>query len=108
MGSIGSSTNDEERGSKCIAQWICRGAFGRRQDAGETKRAILLAGEVRNWCQTCLTCAARKSPAQRNKAKLQGIHRGYPLLLVAMDLLGPLPESTNKTSYVLNILQGTV
>lgn len=57
--------------------------------------------DVRRWCQTCLTCAARKSPAPRNKAKLVSIYPGYPLQLVAMDLLGPLPESTNKNSYVL-------
>ena len=29
------------------------------------------------------------------------VHSGYPLQLVAMDILGPLPESNNKNSYVL-------
>ena len=37
----------------------------------------------------------------KNKAKLTCIHHGYPLQLVTMDILGPLPESANKNSYVL-------
>jgi len=56
---------------------------------------------VRTGCQTCIACAARKSPAPRNKAALESVHPGYPLQLVAMDLLGPLPESTCKNSFVL-------
>ena len=80
------------------------GHLGENKMLGKLKERFYWPGhteEVRSWCQSCLTCAARKSPVQRNKAKLQGIHPGYPMQLVAMDLLGPLPESTNKNSYVL-------
>ena len=57
--------------------------------------------DVRKWCQQCLQCAQRKTPAPKNKAKLTSIHPGYPLQLVAMDILGPLPESPHKNSCVL-------
>ena len=49
----------------------------------------------------CTTCAARKTPAPKNRGKLQSIQPGYPMQLVAMDLLGPLPESNHKNSYIL-------
>ena len=57
--------------------------------------------DVHQWCQTCTTCAARKTPAPKNRGKLQSIQSGYPMQLVAMDLLGPLPESIHKNSYIL-------
>ena len=57
--------------------------------------------DVHKWCRQCLQCAERKTPAPKNKAKLTSIHPGYPLQLVAMDILGPLPESPHKNSYVL-------
>ena len=57
--------------------------------------------DVHKWCQQCLQCAQRKTPAPKNKAKLTSIYPGYPLQLVAMDILGPLPESPHKNSYVL-------
>ena len=57
--------------------------------------------DVHKWCQQCLQCAQRKTPVPKNKAKLTSIHPGYPLQLVAMDILGPLPESPHKNSYVL-------
>ena len=56
---------------------------------------------VHQWCQTCTTCAARKTPVPKNRGKLQSIQPGYQMQMVAMDLLGPLPESTHKNSYIL-------
>ena len=43
----------------------------------------------------------RKTPAPKQRAQLINVHPGYPLQMVAMDLLGPLPESSQKNSYVL-------
>ncbi len=57
--------------------------------------------DVHKWCQQCPQCAQRKTSAPKNKAKLTRIHPGYPLQLVAMDILGPLSESSHKNSYVL-------
>ena len=57
--------------------------------------------DVRDWCQNCGTCASRKSPAPRYKAPLESITTGYPMQLVAMDIVGPLPESPAGNMYVL-------
>ena len=59
------------------------------------------ARDVKNWCQTCSACAQRKSPAPRNKAKLQTVCIGYPMQMVSTDILGPFPVSDNGNSYIL-------
>ena len=49
-------------------------------------------GDVKNWCQSCSACAQRKHPTARNKAKLQTVQEGYPMQMVATDILGPFPR----------------
>ncbi len=57
--------------------------------------------DVANWCRTCATCATRKTPSPKNRAPLQSVQSGYPMQIVAVDLLGPLPVTENGNSYVL-------
>ena len=49
--------------------------------------------DVSNWCRNCPVCATRKGPSQKSRAPLSSIKTGYPLQLVAMDILGPFPKS---------------
>eukprot|EP00731_Ephydatia_muelleri_P009833 Em0005g419a len=46
-------------------------------------------------------CISRKTPAPKQRASLQSILVGQPMQLVAVDILGPLPESGNGNSYIL-------
>ena len=57
--------------------------------------------DVRNWCRTCEVCQTRKSAPKKNHAPLQTIKAGYPMQVVAVDIMGPLPESEAGNSYVL-------
>ena len=57
--------------------------------------------DVEQWVSTCHSCATRKTAPQRNRGPLQTIKVGYPLQLVAVDILGPLPESSTGNSYIL-------
>ena len=57
--------------------------------------------DVQKWCNTCAVCAMRKTPVPRPKAKLCNISVGSPMELVAMDILGPLPETAAGNSYIL-------
>ena len=57
--------------------------------------------DVQDWCRNCGTCASRKTPAPKARAPLKPIVTSYPLQLVAMDIMGPLPESTAGNSYIL-------
>ena len=83
---------------------IAGGHLGEEKTLNKLRERFYWPGhtdDVHQWCQTCTTCAARKTPAPKNRGKLQSIQPGYPMQLVAMDLLGPLPESTHKNSYIL-------
>ena len=57
--------------------------------------------DVRNFCRACTICATRKTPAPRRRAPLGTIRAGYPMQIIAVDILGPLPESTNGNAYIL-------
>ena len=54
-----------------------------------------------DWCSTCGVCASRKDPSPKAKAPLTNILTGYPLQMVAMDIVGPFPESVAGNTYVL-------
>ena len=60
-----------------------------------------MSQDVKDWCHTCATCATRKPATKKNRAPLETIEVGYPLQVVAVDILGPLPESEEGNSYVL-------
>ena len=57
--------------------------------------------DVQEWCWTYAICAARKTPTPKPKAALQPVSVGYPMELVAIDILGPLPQSEAGNIYIL-------
>lgn len=74
---------------------------GEEKTLGRLKETPGHGRDVSNWCSTCSTCASRKDPTPRPRAELQTISPGYPLQIVAVDILGPLQQSENGNSYVL-------
>ena len=46
-------------------------------------------------------CANKKSASKKNHAPLQTIKTCYPMQIVAVDILGPLPESEAGNSCIL-------
>ena len=57
--------------------------------------------DVSNWCRTCSTCATRKTLVPKLRAPLGNIQAGYPMQILAVDILGPLPRSEAGNSYIL-------
>ena len=57
--------------------------------------------DVSDWCQNCGTCASRKSPVPKGRAPLKSVETGYPMQLVAMDIVGPFPESPAGKTHIL-------
>lgn len=49
--------------------------------------------DIHNWCTTCKVCATRKSAPKKNRTSLQTVKTGYLMQIVAVDILGQLPES---------------
>ena len=56
---------------------------------------------VKEWCKTCVNCAARKSPTRKRRGPLQNILTGYPMQMVATDIMGSFPITTNGNKYIL-------
>jgi len=57
--------------------------------------------DAREWCRICPNCAMRKSPTQHRRGPLQNIKSGYPMQIVAMDIVGPFPPSKKGNRYIL-------
>lgn len=56
---------------------------------------------VYNWCSRCYLCASRKSPAKA-RAPLQVTDSvSRPFQRLAMDIMGPLPETVSGNRYIL-------
>ena len=58
--------------------------------------------DVHRWCKECSVCISRKGGPRPRIAPLQPIPvLPAPMELTAMDIIGPLPLSTNGNRYIL-------
>ncbi len=64
---------------------------------------IGITADVRSYLRKCTSCARRKKPTKTRRAKLRQYTVGAPLERVALDILGPLPETEKGNIYVLVI-----
>ena len=80
---------------------VLSGHLGQEKTTERLKKRFYWPGyeqDVQLWCQTCGTCASRKTTSPSNRAPLRTITAGYPMEVVAV---GPFPESEAGNSYVL-------
>ena len=56
---------------------------------------------IDNWCRRCNLCASRKGPHKRKHGPAQIYLSGAPMERVAIDILGPLPETEQGNRYLL-------
>ena len=83
---------------------ITSGHFGEDKTLCRLKERFYWPGhynDVRTHCQSCSACASRKSPVPHRKAALQNVQTGYPMQLVAVDIMGPLPRTNAGNQYIL-------
>ena len=57
--------------------------------------------DVERYCRNCDKCTARKQSQKSLRAPLGDYTVGEPMERVAMDILGPLPLSTQGNKYIL-------
>ena len=63
-----------------------------------------MATEIKNYCQTCHACQMHKPPSRIRRSPLKPLEAVYnPFDRIAMDLIGPLPETMRNNVYVLTI-----
>lgn len=82
------------------------GHLGVKKTTGKVKERFYWVGyhaDVRSFLRQCELCARRKSPAKKSRAKLRQYQVGGPLERIAVDVVGPLPETNNGNKYILVI-----
>ena len=91
-----------------ILKQLHEGAFGGHLGEAKTLNRLRerfywprYSEDAVEWCKTCPTCAARKNPSHKSRAPLQSVTAGYPLQLVAVDIVGPLTPSKTENTYIL-------
>ena len=83
---------------KEIHAGVAGGHLGEEKTVSRLKERNYWPGhwtDVREFCRTCSECTSRKSPSPRNRGPL------YPMQIVAVDILRPLPITENGNLYVL-------
>ena len=57
--------------------------------------------DVEKWCKACQDCAAKKGVPKAYRAPLVPINVGGPFERVAIDIVGPLPQTSHGNKYVI-------
>ena len=56
---------------------------------------------IEDWCKTSEACAVRKKKPKSYQAPLQSHMSAVSMQRIAMDILGPLPETERQNKYIL-------
>ena len=57
--------------------------------------------DVIEWCKSCIVCVKKGKPQLRQRAPMKIYNVGAPLERIALDMLGPFPESKRGNKLVL-------
>ena len=82
------------------------GHMGLRKTLEKVRSRFYWVGQrrdVETWCNSCDKCCSRKSPNKCPRAPLQIDLPQAPFERVAIDILGPLPETRKGNKYILVI-----
>ena len=62
-----------------------------------------MSDDVANWCRQCDWCARRKPGPGRARMLMGHVNVGGPLDQIAIDIMGPLPQSHDGFLYIMVI-----
>lgn len=80
------------------------GHLGMRRTMAKVRQRFYWPGldtDVRSTVRQCNVCASKKSPNKTRRAPLQQHQVGMPMERVALDIMGPLPESERGNRYIM-------
>lgn len=63
-----------------------------------------MSKDVQVYCKACHVCATKKNAGRHRKAEMLRYDVGFPMEEVAIDLMGPFPESESGNKYVLVVV----
>ena len=111
------SDNGEEIKSKIVLPKKCRkkvvqelhgsatgGHLGMNKTIAKTRTRYYwpcMDADIRSIVRMCDVCASKKSPSKTRRAPLQQKPVGMPMERVALDIVGPLPETEKGNKYLL-------
>ena len=70
-------------------------------DSNNVSIGLVAAMQYPSGVSHVLKCATRKTTVPNARAGLQTIRAGYPMQIVCVDIMGPLPETERGSKYVL-------
>ena len=59
--------------------------------------------DIQHICKVCDVCAARKRPTKHYQGPMKKYVVGAPMERIAIDIMGPLPETEKRNRYILVI-----
>lgn len=80
------------------------GHLGRERTIKSVKRRVYWPGmssDIKRWCKECDICARAKAGPGFGKSPLQQSITGAPLDRVGIDIVGPLPRTSNGNEYII-------
>ena len=80
------------------------GHLGRNKVKPKVSERYYWAGmdaDIRAYLRRCTGCAQKKNPQRKHRAPLKQHRVGAPLERIAIDVLGPLPETHRGNKYIL-------
>ena len=83
---------------------LLAGHFGVEKTTQAVKRRFYwyrMGRDIRRHIHECPACSANRQPVHSLKAALKDYRVGYPLDRVALDILGPLPQSRRGNTCLL-------
>uniref|UniRef100_A0A3B1JN79 Gypsy retrotransposon integrase-like protein 1 n=1 Tax=Astyanax mexicanus TaxID=7994 RepID=A0A3B1JN79_ASTMX len=61
------------------------------------------SSDVMDWCKKCELCAVFKTSGAEPRAPLRPIQAGYPFEKLGIDIVGPLPVTSQGNKYIIVI-----
>ena len=83
---------------------VTGGHLGIRKSLSATRHSFYwyrMKETVRDWVRNCNKCGARKRPVKHAKGELKDYRVGAPMDRVAIDVLGPFPQTERLNKYIL-------
>ena len=62
---------------------------------------VKMQKDIARWCRECKECQLRKKPTKQARSPMQKCVAGAPMERIALDILGPLPETHRRNRYIL-------
>jgi transposase InsO family protein len=80
------------------------GHFGREKTLARVRQRFYWKGmtvDIERWCRECDLCARRKPGPGKGKAPMGHVDVFAPMERIAIDIMGPLPQTHGGNEYVM-------